>query len=276
MASILWVLERAGMAHALAASVIAASVMASPVTGASATESSGTTAPVAGVSTSASAAYMPAMEPSGTTAPVAGVFASASAAYMPAMEPAAPGPGEFATETPEAEAQPREEPRTLELTKDEVIVRAPDGAVIQRIPFDPGALTEFNRAFFLTTPDINFDGYPDLLLIKSQGAQNIYYDGWIWDSAAERYVYDPQIGTLPSPFFDEKSRRIRTYEHGSATDHTAGVWEWMDGRLVEIWRQEQTYDIETGLFTIRTYERKDGELMLVREETLTEAQVKSR
>jgi hypothetical protein len=172
---------------------------------------------------------------------------------------------------------PQPEARTLELTSDAVIVRAPDGDEIQRIPFDPDALTDLNRAYFMTTPDINFDGYPDLLLIYSQGAQNIYYDGWIRNPETERYVYIPQFRTLASPVFDENARLIRTYEHGSATDHMDGVWAWRDGQLIEITRQEQTYDINTNLFTLRPYElQDDGQLALVPEETLTEAQLNAR
>ena len=216
MPGLLWVLERAGLKRALAASVIAAAVMASP----------------------------------------------------------APGSSQAAGNAAEAT---RPEPRTLTLTADAVIVRAPDGEEIQRIPFDPDALTDLNREYFLTTPDINFDGYPDLLLIYSQGVQNIYYDGWIWNPETERYVYVPQFRMLASPTFDENARLIRTYEHGSATDHVDGVWAWRDGQLIEITRQEQTYDINTNLFTLRTYElQEDGQLALVREETLTEAQLNAR
>jgi len=171
-------------------------------------------------------------------------------------------------------AQPRPEPRTLELTGSEVIVRAPDGAEIQRIPFDPGELTEFNRETFMTTPDINFDGWPDLLLIASQGLQNVYYDGWLWDPDAERYAYEPQVRELPSPVFDENTRRVTTYEHGSATDHVSGVWDWRNGRLREIERVEQTFDLETGLFTIRTWRLDSGgRLSLVSTQTLTQAEM---
>jgi hypothetical protein len=174
-------------------------------------------------------------------------------------------------------AESRQEPRMLEMTDREVIVLAPDGSEIQRIPFDPSELTQFNRDFFMTTPDINFDGWPDLLLIASQGLQNVYYDGWLWDPVALRYVYQPQIRELSSPVFDVKTHRITTYEHGSATDHESGVWEWRDGRLIEIQREVQTYDDATGLFTILTYALdSDGNLSLVRTEVLTEAQVNSR
>jgi hypothetical protein len=175
-----------------------------------------------------------------------------------------------------APVEPGQEARTLELTDSEVIVRAPDGTEIQRIPFDAGELTEFNRDYFMTTPDINFDGWPDLLLIASQGLQNVYYDGWIWDPDAGRYVYEPQVRGLSSPVFDDKTHLITTYEHGSATDHVSGVWAWQNGRLIEIERQEQTYDDATGLFTIRTYRlNSDGKLSLVDTQTLTEAQMNS-
>ena len=170
----------------------------------------------------------------------------------------------------------RAEPRTLELAQDEVVIRALNGTEIQTIPFDPDALTDLNRDYFMTTPDINFDGYADLLLIYSQGLQNIYYDGWLWDSASGRYVYVPEMRELSSPQFDAKTQRIYTYEHGSATDNVSGVWAWQDGNLVELRRDEVTYDDETALFTIRTYERQDdGSLALVREEQRTQDQMKS-
>lgn len=173
-------------------------------------------------------------------------------------------------------AAPHPEPHALERTDREVIARAPDGAEIQRIPFDPDELTEFNRGFFMTTPDINFDGWPDLLLIASQGLQNIYYDGWLWDPEAGRYAYAPEVRELSSPVFDPKARRVTTYEHGSATDHASGVWEWTDGRLREIERTEQTYDERTGLFTLRAYRlNSDGKLALAETQTLTEAEMNS-
>lgn len=174
-------------------------------------------------------------------------------------------------------AAERREPRRLELADGEVLVYAPDGDLIQSIPFDPDALTEFNREFFMTTPDINFDGWPDLLLIASQGLQNVFYDGWLWDPDADRYVYAPEIRALASPVFDGKARRITTFDHGSATDHVSGVWEWRNGRLTEIRREEQSYDDATGLFTIRIFEAgPDGRLALTRTETLTQAQLESR
>ncbi len=170
----------------------------------------------------------------------------------------------------------RAEPRTLELAQDEVVIRALDGTELQVIPFDPDALTDFNQDYFMTTPDINFDGNADLLLIYSQGLQNIYYDGWLWDGASGRYVYVPKMRELSSPRFDPKTRRIYTYEHGSATHSVSGAWAWQDGILAELRRDEVTYDDETQLFTIRTYERQDdGTLALIREEQRTQDQMKS-
>jgi hypothetical protein len=171
-------------------------------------------------------------------------------------------------------ARPRDEAHTLELTQNEVIVHAPDGAVLQRIPFDPNELTQFNREFFMTTPDINFDGWPDLTLIASQGLQNVYYDGWIWDTETGLYVYEPEIRELSSPFFNARTRHIETFIHGSATDNESSVWEWRDGRLKEISRRTQVYDDTTGLFTVRTYGLDaDGNLDLMEAQTLTEAQL---
>ena len=163
----------------------------------------------------------------------------------------------------------------FDLMEDHVTVRL-DGQEIQSIPFDPAALTRENRAYFIATPDINFDGYPDLTLIRSQGLQNIYYDGWLWVPAEQRFVRDPAIEGLSSPVFDEKDKRIRTYEHGSATDHVSAEYAYLDGTLTEIWRQEQSYDVERNLFTLRTYRLKDGRLMLTDEERLTPEQLEAR
>ncbi len=163
----------------------------------------------------------------------------------------------------------------FKIGKDYVDVRH-GGQSIQTIPFDPGALTDENRSFFLGTPDINFDGYPDLTLIFSQGLHNIYYDGWIFDHQERRFVYEPIIRTLASPVFDEKNKRIDTYEHGSATDHADGMWAYIDGRLTELGRVEQSYDEKSDLFTIRTYRLRDGQLKLTGEEQLTPSQLEER
>ena len=172
--------------------------------------------------------------------------------------------------------RPRDEAHALELNENEVIVSAPDGTVIQRIPFDQSELTQFNRDYFMTTPDINFDGWPDLLLIAVQGLQNVYYDGWIWDPEASRYVYEPEIRDLSSPYFNARARRIETFTHGSATDNESAVWEWQDGHLKEISRRTQMYDDTTGLFTVQTYGlNPDGNLELRSTRTLTEAQLNS-
>ena len=150
------------------------------------------------------------------------------------------------------------------------------GQTIQKIPFEPSALTEQNRAFFIRTPDINFDGYPDLTLIFSQGAQNIYYDGWVWDQKTGQFIHDPIIRTLSSPVFDAENQRIYTYEHGSATDHVSSTYAYQNGTLTEIERIEQSFDERTQLFAIRTYARRDGQLKLVGEEKLTPAQLDAR
>jgi len=82
------------------------------------------------------------------------------------------------------------------------------------------------------------------------------------------------VRELPSPVFDENTRRVTTYEHGSATDHVSGVWDWRNGRLREIERVEQTFDLETGLFTIRTWRLDSGgRLSLVSTQTLTQAEM---
>ncbi|NLG24109.1 MAG: hypothetical protein GX558_02030 [Clostridiales bacterium] len=142
-------------------------------------------------------------------------------------------------------------------------------APIQAVPFDSDALTGVNRPYFLSTPDINFDGYPDLLLIHSQGLQNTYYDGWIWSPVARRFFYDRAIRALPNPTFDGRDRRIYTFEHGSATDSDEAVYAYQGGALVQIERREQRYDQATGELVVRTYAPgPDGRMRLISEERM--------
>lgn len=139
-----------------------------------------------------------------------------------------------------------------------------DGAGLQSIPFERDALTDANRDFFVQTPDINFDGIQDVLLIASEGLQNIYYDGWVWDDAARRFVLLPEIRALSSPVFDEKERVINTYHHVSATDHEAGVYKYMEGSLIQEEKIVQRMNAETGLIDVERYARNAaGEMALI-------------
>ena len=102
----------------------------------------------------------------------------------------------------------------------------------------------------LLARDMNFDGYEDILLATSSGGVNSYYYLWLCDPAEGNFVAYPDFEKLASPTPNAETSRISTYERGSASDYTQGVWEWDDtGMLVEVSSYQVASD-ESGNVTI--------------------------
>jgi len=56
--------------------------------------------------------------------------------------------------------------------------------------------------------DINFDGYKDLRIINTQGANVISFDYWIFDSSAKKFEKDPVLVNIPFAQFDKRKEKL--------------------------------------------------------------------
>lgn len=80
--------------------------------------------------------------------------------------------------------------------------------------------------------DMNFDGITDVRIIASQGAQNLYYDCWLYDKELACYTYNYSLSELSSPKFDPTTRKITSYTHISAHEYDEAELEFVDGVLI--------------------------------------------
>jgi len=90
----------------------------------------------------------------------------------------------------------------------------------------------------LFTPDfadVNFDGWPDLMLAQSMGASpNVPYQTWIFDPKTRRFVDAPQgLQGITSPEFDAVHRIIWTSWRASCCEHGVTTYRWQGNDVKE-------------------------------------------
>ena len=80
---------------------------------------------------------------------------------------------------------------------------------------------------FITTDDINFDGYPDVAMLTGlgYGGVNLFYDYYEFDPATERLVADPVLSQVGNPIFDKATKTI-TGDAKDAQDSFKTVYTW--------------------------------------------------
>jgi hypothetical protein len=84
--------------------------------------------------------------------------------------------------------------------------------------------------------DINFDGYPDLMLASMLPAQaNIPYDYWIYDPAQGKMVSaSDEMGDVTSPDFDPVNKIISVSWTASCCDSGVTTYKWERKHLVQV------------------------------------------
>ncbi|NJM94928.1 MAG: hypothetical protein HC842_09915 [Cytophagales bacterium] len=81
--------------------------------------------------------------------------------------------------------------------------------------------------------DLNFDGYPDLRIPVTAGTGGIWYDTYLYDPKAERYVRNQALSQLPSIEADASSKTLVSFNvgamGGAVYSHT--TYSWKSGAL---------------------------------------------
>ena len=147
-----------------------------------------------------------------------------------------------------------------------VDVFAQGGRLVQSLPFDGETPDGGNREYFAIVEDMNFDGFPDMRILFSQGMANVYYDGWVWRPKEEAFVRYEAMRDIANPRFDPDSKTVECYERGSAVVNVSGRMAWHKGELV--WLEQTVQDeAEDGEHIVvqRFLRGIDGELRLVHE-----------
>ena len=84
--------------------------------------------------------------------------------------------------------------------------------------------------------DINFDGYPDLMLAQTlPAAPNIPYDYWVYDPTHGRMIsVSDEMADVTSPDFDPVNKIISVSWRAGCCEHGVTTYHWKGTHLVQI------------------------------------------
>ncbi|MGY4729470.1 XAC2610-related protein [Burkholderia pyrrocinia] len=107
------------------------------------------------------------------------------------------------------------------------------GRLVQTLPTDSqGTCSVFTPEF----ADVNFDGWPDLMLAQAMGASpNIPYQTWIFNPTTRRFVDAPKgLQEITSPDFDPVHRIVWTSWRASCCEHGVTTYRWQSNDVKEV------------------------------------------
>ena len=135
---------------------------------------------------------------------------------------------------------------------------AKDGAPFQTLYFTRGE--RFEGGVHLE--DMNFDGYPDLVILYSLGAANAVYIFFLYDPAGGQFACTGDTGIfywLSAYTLYPDRQLILNYIHDSALTGTAQLFDWAEGRLRLIREVDIAYDETNREQLVLTVRERDGE-----------------
>lgn len=157
-------------------------------------------------------------------------------------------------------------PFTLTVTEGMVDVFDGRGCLLQSLPYAGERFDDANRAFFTTIVDMNFDGFPDIGVLCSQGMQNIYYDCWLWRPDTNGFVKYEDMSEMANLDFIPGTKRVTSFTHVSAISNEESEHAWENGRLVMLsQRVQQQTDDGHGIVVERFERDGKGAMRLVSE-----------
>jgi hypothetical protein len=121
----------------------------------------------------------------------------------------------------------------------ELRLRLPSGATAA-LPVTPEMDMRPSQSFVLDTPDIDFDGASDLMLMTSIGTSNAEAEYWIYDPKRAIYVDQGVFPELrPDPVKHELNAHEDDGEAGQLFHDT--TYGWRAGKLVKIREVKQVW-----------------------------------
>lgn len=92
---------------------------------------------------------------------------------------------------------------------------------------------------FITTPDINFDGQPDLAVYASDGSASLNFSihYYVFNRANKHFEYNKILSELLQPEIDDKKKTISSLWRAGAGTYGFATYRWRNGKI-EI--EEQT------------------------------------
>ena len=87
---------------------------------------------------------------------------------------------------------------------------------------------------WLSYPDVNFDGQPDLLIyvgLGGSGSASSLYEAYIWNPQSRQWDYCEEFEHFIEPEIDEDAKTIYTSYRNGPDDFVQEEWKWVDGKL---------------------------------------------
>jgi len=109
----------------------------------------------------------------------------------------------------------------------------------------------------ITTPDLDFDGEPDLALLSLSAGANSLTEYWRYDRTSGRFQ---PLGVFDTFRPDSAAREWVNFNRGGHAGRiwTAGRFRVADGRVVQTRREAQDESEETGRYFRTVHELRDG------------------
>ncbi len=147
---------------------------------------------------------------------------------------------------------------------------------MQRIPCDEDVVraVEEMSMELVSLVDMNFDGFLDLQIPESLGSINAYYACYLWNPEKSLFEKNEALEEIASPQFQEDTKEIFSFCHGTATDNVEALYTWRNGTLTLLWRKTQSYAEDSGRFVITEESLKgDGTLRIDLERSFSEEEL---
>lgn len=109
---------------------------------------------------------------------------------------------------------------------------------------------------YVSVEDLNFDGYNDLKVLRSQGATgNTTYTVWMFDPKTSQFILNKQLSNLMNPTPNPKTETLTSFSNSSAADWGHQTYVWKNGQLMLIHEVIQNFEhvSETVSCTINEY-----------------------
>lgn len=125
----------------------------------------------------------------------------------------------------------------------------------------------------LNMTDLNFDGFPDLLLQLSATGDNETYCVWLWSPKSQRYVASPALSQLTNTRPHPSNKTITSFTNISCPPfqgcHDTKTYVWSKGQLKLVRDESQTLAENVAVsgpgcdYILSVQEENKGKMVLV-------------
>jgi hypothetical protein len=119
-----------------------------------------------------------------------------------------------------------------------------------------GSLDDIDWGFRISFDDYNFDGYPDINALSSQGASNLMYEIFLYNQKTKEYERNLELSAMMNVTVDNETKTIKTYGKGGHAGmiYSSGEYKWEKGKLALVAKENQDYDndLDKYIHTVKT------------------------